>query len=88
MELAKGATVTHHPGEQTIPQLCHRGSALHCSLTEWWFGEAALEKNHTFLKRVVSPREEVACSGRGRGFQLALADTPGLSSGQDTRLGA
>lgn len=52
MELAEGATVTHHPRERTIPQLCHRGSERHCSLTVWWVGEAALEKNHTFLKRV------------------------------------
>lgn len=59
MELAKGPTVTNHPREQTIPQLCHRGSAL----TEWWFGEAALEKNHTFLKRPESHREEVARLG-------------------------
>lgn len=84
MEPANGGAVTHHPPrageEQTIPRLCHGGSAP--SLTARRFG---LEKNHTFLKRVESPGDEVACSGRG--FQLALAGTPGaLSSGRDTRV--
>lgn len=31
MQLAKQAAVTHHPGEQTIPQLCYCGSELRCS---------------------------------------------------------
>lgn len=38
MALAEGHTVTHHPREQTMRRLCHRGSALHCSLTGQRFG--------------------------------------------------
>lgn len=64
MELAKRAAVTHHPGEQTIPQLCHRGSTTHCSLTEWWFGLSGAGKQSHIPEEGKKPeREGVALLG-------------------------
>lgn len=64
MELAKRAAVTHHPREQTIPQLCHRGSTTHCSLTEWWFGLSGAGKQSHIPEEGKKPeREGVALLG-------------------------
>lgn len=48
MELAEGAAVTHHPGERTMPQLCHRGSASQAPSSNRaavWGGSAGKESH-------------------------------------------
>lgn len=79
MERANGGTVTPPWGTDNTTAVPSRIGAALFSVV--WGGSAG-KLSHIPEE---SPREEAA--GSGGGFQLALADTPELSSGKDTKRG-